>query len=107
MTAGPPPFPPRPRTDQDAFAAALRAAIGGRSGDSAPALAADIGAAMAVLAAARLDLDRIEARWLEITQEGTARAAVARVLALTRDALDEYVRRLRSHHNGPGAAAES
>jgi hypothetical protein len=60
---------------------------------------------MAVLAAARLDLDRIEARLLETAQEGSGRAAVARVLSLARAALDEYVRRLRAHYSGPETAA--
>jgi hypothetical protein len=94
----------RPLPDHDALTAVLSAAIRGQFGGGGPVPAADIGAAMAVLAAARLDLDRIEARLLESAQGGTGWTAIARILGLTRAALDEYVRRLRSHQNGPEAA---
>jgi hypothetical protein len=94
----------RPSSDHDAFTAVLSAAIRGQSGGGGAVPAADIGAAMAVLAAARLDLDRIEARLLETAEEGTGRTAIARILGLTRAALDEYVRRLRSHQDGPEVA---
>jgi hypothetical protein len=104
MSAGTSPLSPRPLPEQDALTAVLSAAICGQPG-AAPAPAADIGAAMAVLAAARLDLDRIETRLLEIAHEGTGWAAISRILGLTRAALDEYVRRLRSHQNGPETAA--
>jgi hypothetical protein len=105
MTAGTSPLRPRPLTNKDTLTAVLRTAIGGRSSGDCPAPAADIRTAMAVLAAARLDLDRIEARLLETTQEGAGRAAIAHILGLTRAALDEYVQRLRLHYNGPETAA--
>jgi hypothetical protein len=105
MTAGSSPYRPRPLTNQDAFTAVLRTAIIGHAGGGCAAPAADTGTAMSVLAAARLDLDRMETRLLETTQEGAARAAISRITGLTRAALDEYVRRLRSHHNGPETAA--
>jgi hypothetical protein len=62
---------------------------------------------MAVLTAARVDLDRIEARLREATQERAGTSAIARVIGLTRAALDEYAQRLRSHHNGPETASRS
>jgi hypothetical protein len=100
MTAGASPLPPRPLPDQGALSAVLSAAIGGQAGAGCPAT--DVGAAMAVLTAARLDLDRIEARLLESCPGGTGWTAITRILGLTRAALDEYVRRLRSHQNEPG-----
>jgi hypothetical protein len=105
MTAGASPLRPRPLPNQDTLAAVLRTVIGGRSSGGGPAPAADMRTAMAVLAAARLDLDQIEARLLETTQEGTGRAAIAHILGLTRAVLDEYVQRLRLHYNGPETAA--
>jgi hypothetical protein len=107
MNAGSSPLMPRSFRDQDLLTAVLTAAIGGHSGGDCPAPAADTGAAMAVLTAARMDLDRLEARLLETTQESAVWTAIARVLGLTRAALDEYVRRLRSHDNGPETAASS
>jgi hypothetical protein len=107
MTAGASPFRPWPLTHQGAFTSVLRTAIVGHAGGGCSAPAADIGTAMSVLAAARLDLDRMEARLLETTQEGAARAAISRITGLTRAVLDEYVQRLRPHHNGPETAAGS
>ena len=89
--------------DHDALTAVLSAAIRGHSAGGDPVPAADIGANMAVLAAARQDLDRIEARLLETAQGTAGWAAIARIIGLTRAALDEYVRRLRPHQNGPEA----
>jgi hypothetical protein len=107
MSAGSSPLTPRSFRDQDLLTVVLSAAIGGHSGGDGPASAADIGAAMAVLTAARMDLDRIEARFLETTPDSAVWTAIARVLGLTRAALDEYARRLRSHENGPETAASS
>jgi hypothetical protein len=107
MTAGTSPLRPRPPAHQDVLTFVLSTAIGGRSSDDCMAPAADLGSAMAVLATARLDLERIAARLLEAAEEDTARAAIARIVGLTRATLDEYVQRLRSHHNGPETAAGS
>jgi hypothetical protein len=103
MTAGASPLPPRPLPDQGALSAVLSAAIGGPPGAGRPAT--DTGTAMTVLAAARLDLDRMEARLLESIPGGNGPTAITRILGLTRAALDEYVRRLRLHQNGTETTA--